>query len=98
MTTIWIGCMVVGFVLGVWAIRSLPPGTDLAPVPIQTRTTTGPYRWLAHPMYVGNGLFIVGAAGLAAGIWNSLAAACVAELVMREWAQRETRPSQGEHP
>jgi protein-S-isoprenylcysteine O-methyltransferase Ste14 len=89
-TAIWIAVIAAGVGLGVAALRALPPGTDLRPVPIVTRTTRGPYRWLAHPMYVGNGLIIIGCAGLAAGLWNAAACGCLAELLMREWALRET--------
>lgn len=90
MTIVWALAMVVGFALGVWALRSLPPGTNLLPVPIVDRCARGPYRFLRHPMYVGQWLVIVGAAGLAAGWWNAFAVGTVAELVMREWAARET--------
>lgn len=90
MTVVWGSAFVTGLLLVQWAARSLPPATCLWPVPIVHRTTAGPYRYLRHPMYVGNLLLIVGAAGLAAGIWNAVAVGTVAELVMREWAARET--------
>jgi protein-S-isoprenylcysteine O-methyltransferase Ste14 len=90
MTIGWSAALVVGLLLVLWAARSLPAGTSLWPVPIVARTDAGPYRYLRHPMYVGNLLLIVGLAGLAAGIWNALAVGTVAELLMREWAARET--------
>lgn len=90
MTAVWSTCLVVGLVLGCWALRSLPAGTCLQPVAIQQRSSRGPYRWLDHPMYVGNVLLVVGAAGLAAGGWNALACGTLAELLMRDWIFRET--------
>lgn len=92
MTAVWSACLVLGTALAIAAVRALPAGTDLRPVPIVTRTTRGPYRWLQHPMYVGNGLIVVGCAGLAAGVWNAITAGLLAELLMREWALRETGP------
>jgi protein-S-isoprenylcysteine O-methyltransferase Ste14 len=80
----------LGVGLSTWAYVSLPIGTSLFPRPIVQRTTEGPYRWLAHPMYVGNVAIVAGMAGMAAGFWNALAIATLAEMVMREWAGRET--------
>jgi protein-S-isoprenylcysteine O-methyltransferase Ste14 len=92
MTALWVSMIAAGTALTIAAVRALPSGTDLRPVPIVTRTTRGPYRWLQHPMYWGNGLIIVGCAGLAAGVWNAITAGLLAELLMREWALRETGP------
>jgi protein-S-isoprenylcysteine O-methyltransferase Ste14 len=85
----WWACVVVGLALQGWAMQSLPPGTTMQPVPWVERTTRGPYRYLKHPMYVGNWLYIVGFAGYAGGFWNALAVGTVAELLLRDWAGRE---------
>jgi hypothetical protein len=36
-------------------------------------------------MYVGNVIFVAGLGGLAAGIWNALAFAIMAEMLMQYW-------------
>lgn len=89
MTILFSVCAIVGLGLVMWAGVSLPEGTVLFPLPIKAISTAGPYRFLRHPMYVGNVLAIAGFAGLAAGVWNALAVGGLAELVMREWAWRE---------
>lgn len=89
----WVyGAAVVGgWALATWArLTLMPHGVVDFPVPVQGRVTTGPYRWLAHPMYVGTTLAVAGCAGLAAGAWNAVAVGTVAELLLREWAWRET--------
>jgi len=91
MRIIWGTVALLGFALSAWAAVSLPEGTVLFPVPIAKRTSAGPYRWLRHPMYLGNWMLITGCAGLAAGFWNAIAVGTLAELLMREWAWRETR-------
>lgn len=84
-----------GLLLSAWAVYSLPAGTSLYPVRIQQPTTRGPYRWFAHPMYCGNVLLVAGLAGVAGGFWNALAMGTLAEMVMREWAGRETGDNTG---
>lgn len=91
-----------GWALLIWACAVNPVGAARGPeplgelygrrgnVPLYTvRTRRGPYRWMDHPMYIGEWLAAVGMAGLAAGIWNALAAGLVAELLLREWIIRE---------
>lgn len=67
MTWLFGALTVGGFSLCLWVFVALPVGTDLRPVPPFYRTQRGPYRWLRHPMYLGQGLGIMGLAGLAAG-------------------------------
>lgn len=99
MTVIYVALIVLGLALGIWARVSLPAGTVQFPVPLRgqnpyyyevsTLTTRGPYRWLRHPMYLGNIALVTGLGGLGGGFWNALALMTLAELVMREWAWRE---------
>lgn len=91
MTVVFAVMLTAGACLGVWATASLPSGVDMGPVRVVVRTSRGPYRWLNHPMYVGNFLFVCGAAGLASGWWNVLAVGSVCELLFREWIWREHR-------
>jgi len=88
-TLIFSVVIVVGVVLSTWAYMTLPSKTPMFPVPIVNRVTSGPYRWMKHPGYVGNTLLLAGLAGLAAGWWNALAIGMLAELLMKEWAWRE---------
>jgi len=70
-------------------VLSLPKGTNLAPVPPKERISTGAYRFLTHPMYVGNVLFVSGLGGMAAGLWNALAIGFSVEMLMRHWVSLE---------
>lgn len=82
--------MMCGIVLQFWSCIVNPIGAVSSPdTPPSEIITTGPYRWLKHPMYWSNGLIVSGMAGLAAGFWNALAAAAIMELLMRDWAKRE---------
>jgi len=82
----------VGVLLTLWATAVNPIGAMSPPAPRPPHValvTRGPYRWLRHPMYVGQWLMVVGCAGLAAGIWNAVAIGIVAELVFLDWCARE---------
>ena len=83
---------VVGWSLVIWAGTVNPRGARRMPEPLPVgveEVQSGPYRWLTHPMYVGNWLAITGMAGLAAGFWNAFAVGTLAELLLRDWANRE---------
>ncbi len=82
---IWLSLGAIGFVLSSWAYLSLPKGTNMAPIPPKVRIKTGAYRFMKHPMYVGNVLFVSGMAGMAAGFWNAFAVGTVTEMLMRSW-------------
>ncbi|AEJ40858.1 hypothetical protein TPY_2698 [Sulfobacillus acidophilus TPY] len=55
--------MVVTAGWGIWAFRTLGREFSVTPVPPTHRVTTGPYRWVAHPIYtayaVQNGFMVV---------------------------------------
>ena len=53
--------LLVGLVMRAWAFRSLGPmGRTRDPAPPAGRVEAGPYRWLRHPVYVGNVCIAVG--------------------------------------
>ena len=102
MTWVYAAVCVLGLALATWARVSLPAGTVDFPVRVDALkrledgsllygvpVTSGPYRWMRHPMYLGNIAIITGLGGLGGGIWNALALMTLAELVHREWAWRE---------
>ena len=91
MIIVWSVLTVAGIALVVWAHISLPKGTDLMPKPAVILTKKGPYRFVQHPMYIGNVAFVAGLGGLAAGIWNALALGVLADMLMRFWAGLERR-------
>jgi protein-S-isoprenylcysteine O-methyltransferase Ste14 len=93
MIWIWRAFAVLGFSLATWARWCLPPWLNVNwPTPVQPRHVTrgGPYGRWHHPGYIGTLLMITGFAGMAAGFWNALAVGSITELVLREWAHRET--------
>lgn len=82
----------VGFALASWATYHNPKGAVHPPGRRpwgQGVISSGPYRWLRHPMYIGNWMLIAGFAGMAAGPLNAIAVGLLAELLMREWAMRD---------
>lgn len=47
--------LLAGLVIRAWAFRTLGPrGRTRDPAPPSGRVDAGPYRWLRHPVYVGN--------------------------------------------
>lgn len=94
--------LLVGLGLRAWAFAHLgPAGRTRDPAPPSSRATTGPYRWLAHPVYAGNllvaaGLLVVASAPAPV---SSLAAVavlvCYAVLAARESVQLAHVPSRG---
>jgi Phospholipid methyltransferase len=68
-TTLAVGGSVaaVGEMLRVWAAGHLNKGREV--------TSSGPYRWLAHPLYVGSSIM---GAGLAVAAWSGEAALVIA--------------------
>ena len=90
MTLVWAVLAVLGYVLVLWSYMSLPPGTPMLPQPPRgALSKRGPYRWLKHPMYWGNCIFIAGLGGVAGGFWNAFALGMLAYMVCYEWTLRE---------
>ena len=89
MTILWASVAVLGLALSTWAYVALPRSTYMAPIPPIVKINTGPYRWMKHPMYVGNVAFVAGLGGLGSGIWGALAIGFTAEMIMRDWIHRE---------
>jgi len=85
---VWLRWMGVGLALIagsllVWMFRTL--GRNLTDTVVtrkqHTLVTTGPYRWVRHPMYASAALAIVGNS-LVAAIWFIFAAGCLALLLL----------------
>lgn len=78
--------VLVGFaaLLGVWGFRNL--GDGLTPLPLPNGAvelvTSGPYRWIRHPIYAA---VIVGMAGIALRTRTPLAIGLVAGLAVFLW-------------
>lgn len=90
MTWIYSTVAMLGLLLIAWTERVNPGAGRSRPETPRVRTVTaGPYRYLAHPGYIGTWLFVAGLAGLAAGLWNVLAVGTGLELLLRDWANRE---------
>jgi len=90
--TFFIVMTVCGIVLSTWATFYNPDGANRTPGPRPwgvKKIITGPYRFMKHPMYLGNTLAITGLAGIAAGWVNALAVGFLVELMMREWRHRD---------
>lgn len=88
----------VGLALASWACAVNPEGAKtISGVPTRI-ITTGPYRYLRHPMYVGTWLLVVGLGGLAAGWANAFAHGTLAEMLIRDWIGREPSSRQWRRP
>jgi len=81
----WMGvglCLIAGLLL-VWMFRSL--GRNLTDTVVtrkeHTLVTTGPYRWVRHPLYSSAALAIVGNSLVAAN-WFFFAAGCLMFLLL----------------
>lgn len=57
----------LGEAMRIWAAGHLNKSREV--------TSSGPYRWFAHPLYVGSSIM---GAGLAVACWNPIAAALIA--------------------
>lgn len=86
---LWVLFAFGGLALMTWAKRSLPAGTPMTATPPVQRVQAGAYRWLRHPMYLGNTLFITGVAGMGGGALVALALFSLSVTVFGEWAARE---------
>ncbi len=95
MIILWAVVTLAGLALVTWSWLALPEGTDMMPVPPVKRVSAGPYRFLKHPMYVGNVAFVAGLAGLngggAGGLFAALAVGFLAKMLMQYWAGLEAR-------
>ncbi len=92
--------VILGLGVRAWAFAHLgPEGRTRDPAPPASRATTGPYRWVRHPVYAGNllvaaGLIVV--AGAPATVSAGTAAAVLvyyAVLATRESAQLARVPA-----
>jgi len=88
-TWLWGSCVIIGNLLVIWSHISLPPGTDMWPKPPINITYKGPYKFLKHPMYLGNIIVFIGFGGLAAGAWNALAMGSLGGMICWTWAGME---------
>ncbi len=91
----WSGAliMVIGAVFHIWGMVHL--GTNLT-ISISTRDehtliTTGPYRWVRHPLYAGGMVESVGVCLLLANVSVTLAAVCFWGLIAYRTGMEEER-------
>lgn len=92
-----------GIVLVLWAVATMGPGrVKVAPEPGEHAklVTTGPYRWVRHPMYAAT--LLITAAWLVEGCswvrglgWLALVGTLVLKLRHEECLLRETFPEYG---
>lgn len=90
----WTGValLVFGAALTIWGLHHLGANLTLSPATKQQHTlvTTGPYRWMRHPLYTA---FLIGAAGVSLLMANWFVAvtsgACGTLLVLRTRLEEE---------
>lgn len=90
-TVLFASWLVGGIALVCWACVVNPNADALPESRGHPHTKRGPYRWMHHPIYVGEALVIEGLAGLAAGWRNVLAVGLLANLLFADWVKREER-------
>lgn len=90
-TLLFAAWVIVGVALAAWAMAVNPYAGSLPEYSCHPRTRRGPYRWMRHPIYMGEFTAACGLAGLAAGWWNVLAVGLVADLLLADWIKREER-------
>lgn len=96
---VWL-CAAAAAALGVWALRSNPPGNfNIRPTPRPDGRliSGGAYRWIRHPMYSAVLLFAMACAG-AGGHWAGWLAAAVLAAVLLGKAILEEGWMQQQHP
>lgn len=80
----WLGCLLfpIGIALRIWALRELGDYYDynVSIQPHHVVITTGPYRFMRHPLHFGTTAQIVGLAFLAP-VWLGIPAALAATLL-----------------
>jgi protein-S-isoprenylcysteine O-methyltransferase Ste14 len=84
--------VLAGVVLGAWALAHNRPGNfNVLPVPRHggRLVTSGPYRWIRHPMY--SALLLAGAAADALA-WAALLAVLAAKALLEERGMRAAHP------
>lgn len=90
----WLGAalMVLGVATGLWALRHL--GRNVTPTavprPDAELVTTGPYRWVRHPLYSSGLLTLPGAALLAANPLVLVAGAATYAVLLYRTRREET--------
>lgn len=90
----WLGAglMVLGVATGLWALRHL--GRNVTPTavprPDAELVTTGPYRWVRHPLYSSGLLTLPGAALLAANLLVLVAGAATYAVLLYRTRREET--------
>jgi protein-S-isoprenylcysteine O-methyltransferase Ste14 len=71
----WLGAAALGVAVGLYTLLHNRLGNfDIYPEPLDRArlVTSGPYRWVRHPMYLSLLLFMLGAAMFNGGLLNEL--------------------------
>ncbi|MFO7651214.1 MAG: methyltransferase [bacterium] len=88
--------ILAGLALRFWAMGHIGAAARSSRIGAQARVTSGPYRLLRHPLYLGNALIV---AGMLVAFWvpPALAAAVAAGFVVAYWlmARAEERQLAG---
>lgn len=67
-TAVQLGLTLAGLAISVWAIRSLAANISVVPQ-VRTLVGHGPYRWVRHPLYVGEFVALCGLALHVGRVW-----------------------------
>jgi D-glycero-beta-D-manno-heptose 1-phosphate adenylyltransferase len=83
--SIAVGCLVAlpGQVLRIWAAGHLQKAREV--------TTSGPYRFMRHPLYVGSSVMGLGFAIATGALWSALVVVAYLAVTMPTTARREER-------
>lgn len=100
-----IALVLAGMIVGLWAVSCNRPGNfNIRPTPKAggRLVSSGPYRWIRHPMYTalllaGAGLAVASQGPVGWGLWIALAAVLVVKASVEERRMIRAHPAYADY-
>lgn len=96
-STAWLVLSLLGGIIGIYTLLHNRLGNfSVYPEPINGAKliTSGPYRWVRHPMYLSLLLFVLGIALYNGSLWNLLGVVLLLAVLMGKMFKEETHLKQ----